>query len=938
MRYEPWSVDELGRYSGRETIRRYGPNPVGGGALRESLSYFEAEGGDSRQLVELLNRHAPTGFAIDREALLDESRLYGAEYYLYFTMFMKKLMNDFSFRYRSSDNRLLSKHHRYYERGKLDAAPWGVGVDGHPVKGLAILNIAFPLRYVEEELGLEVEELIAWLNCFVEPSKAVTKDFFFPEMDAIQCSYEYVVIFLALAEAYVNSAAIFEASFRQYVADGTKSLCADFLQRSPKKAFEAFVAHRRALSDAYTDTSTRRPFSVRLDIAIVDRSYIRAMGEYPLSTLELALLIHIGGCRGVLEDVMGVPLSIEKASCYFHSVEDTGFTLVFRPSIDAKKFFSGLAAIVAAASLGFIVQALLPWPYRAIVSALLLCGLAGFLVRAKLARDKVEAKLEGINEALAKQFRLLKSTNEALILEKAGLEGKVRERTAELARANERLKELDLAKTNFFYNISHELRTPLTLIKAPLASLRAGRFGQRVSVDDPIFDTMSRNCERLHRQVNNLLLFAKIEQVKLRAAPKLVNLTELLRVYSAELESAATSRGLELRRSLSDEACMAFVDPDLFEVVFFNLASNALKFTDTGGHVSIEYRSEGSEALVAIEDTGVGIAAERLAGIFERFGQGDDGTNRRYEGTGIGLSLTKGILALMGGAISVESELGRGSRFTMRLPAGGATLALRAGELDRVADASSSERRRTLLADVPAASLSAGAIAADERSPAERNGRKKAILIVEDNADLLEFLRLIFSDDYQALCARNGEEALELLKRDRRISLVVSDIMMPGMDGKELLARMRAEERCAGLPFIFLTARASEEEKIESLGEGAADYLVKPFRAEELLAKVGAALALREGGLKEAERRIKRALYEDDPSSGRDIEAQLGRFSLSGGELLVARILAQGKSDKEIADELGCSPRTVSNRVTSILHKSGARGRADFIVSLGRDR
>jgi signal transduction histidine kinase/DNA-binding response OmpR family regulator len=940
MRYEPWAVDEAGRYSRHETIRRYSPNPIGGEALRESLLFFEAEGGDSRQLIELLNRHAPKGFAIDRESLLDDSRLYGAEYYFYFTMFTKRLMNDFAFKYRSNDNPVLSKHHRYYERGKIDTVPWGIDICGNSVKGLALLNIAFPLRYIEEELGLEVEELVAWLNCFVEPSKAVTKDFFFPEVNAVQCSYEYVVIFLVLAEAYVNSAAIFEASFRQYVADGSKSLLADFLACSPKKAFEIFVAHRKALSDAYTDTITRRFFSVRLDIAITDRFYVRAMGEYPMSILELALLIHIGGCRGVLEDVMGVPLSLVKASCYFHDVDDAGFDLVFRPGIPRKSFISGLAVIVAAASLGFSVQAFLPSPYRAFAFVLLLCGLAGFLERAKLARDRVEAKLERVNEAFVKQFRLLKDSNEALIREKAGLEDKVSFRIAELARANERLKELDLAKTNLFYNISHELRTPLTLIKAPLASLRSGRFGQKVSVDDPIFDAMSRNCDRLHRQVNNLLLFAKIEQVKLRAVPRLVDLAKLLRVYISELESVATARGLELKSSLSDEPCMAFVDPELFEVAFFNLASNALKFTNPGGSVTIECLSEGDGALVAIEDTGVGIAAERLSGIFERFGQGDDGMNRRYEGTGIGLSLTKEVLFLMGGAVSVESELGRGSRFAMRLPTGGAFSTGGVEGLDRYVDASSSERRKTLLADVPTAIVDdeGNAAPAEPQPRARRNGRMKTILLVEDNVDLLDFLGKIFSDDYVALCARNGEEALDLLGRDRRINLVVSDIMMPGMDGKELLARMRKEERYAGLPFIFLTARASEEEKIESLGEGAIDYLVKPFRAEELLAKVEAALALREEGLKEAERRIKRALYEDGYSGGRDLEAELGRLGLSEGEFAVARVLVQGMSDKEIAYELKCSPRTVSNRVAAILHKFGARGRSDFIASLGKDR
>jgi len=280
----------------------------------------------------------------------------------------------------------------------------------------------------------------------------------------------------------------------------------------------------------------------------------------------------------------------------------------------------------------------------------------------------------------------------------------------------------------------------------------------------------------------------------------------------------------------------------------------------------------------------------------------------------------------MGGSIEAESELGRGSRFAMRLPSRvkGSAGALEGSKgLSCVVDAASSERRKILLADVAASGVSAADKAADEAKArregmasegASLNGPKKTILIVEDNDDLL----------------------LELLRRDRRISLVVSDIMMPGMGGKELLARMREDARYAGLPFVFLTARASEEEKIESLGDGAADYLVRPFRPEELLAKVEAVLTVREEGLREAERRIKRALYDDERPGGRDIEAELRRLDLPERELAVARILAQGKGDKEIADELGCSPRTVSNRVASILRKTGARGRAEFIASLGK--
>jgi two-component system, sensor histidine kinase ChiS len=646
------------------------------------------------------------------------------------------------------------------------------------------------------------------------------------------------------------------------------------------------------------------------------RPVYRSLLGITIVAVALAIFIPISALQSTL-----IPFQFIYFACSAYILISSFRSLRLR-IVGAGRFFFGFL-LMFLVSLNDNIHDVQAVPRFPTITYLVPFGVAVFII--------LQASI--LSQIFRDAFNKAERLSEELKNEKTGLEDKIRSRTAELALANERLKELDLAKTNFFFNISHELRTPLTLITAPLAGLRAGRFGKTVAIGNPIFEAMSRNYERLHRQVNNLLLFAKIEQVKLRALPRLVDLRELLRVYAAELESVAASQGIVLCASLGQSACQVSIDVELFEVAFFNLASNALKFTDSGGKVEIDCRVDGDEALVSIRDNGIGIAKDRLDGIFERFGQGDGGAGRHYEGTGIGLSLTKEILVLMGGAISVESELGSGSRFTLRLPRLGLGCAGDPRELARDNDAAAVERRKTILTDVPV--RGAGGDVLDGPSPPARGGRKKTVLLVEDNVDLLDFLYDIFADGYRTLRAKNGVEALALLDRDRQIRLVVSDIMMPGMDGKELLRRMRGDERHAGLPFIFLTARSSDEEKIECLGSGAVDYLVKPFRPEELLAKAEAVLAIREEGFKEAERRIKGALYGDE-SSGRGMEAEFARLGLSESELAVARILVQGKSDKEIALELSCSPKSASNKVASILRKTKTRGRAEFIASLGR--
>jgi len=815
MLYEPWPVDDQGQYRAPDAKEAESTFCASGEAVAETLEYFESLGGDTERLVSLLNAHVPDPrFDVIRATLFDPGRRYADEYYFYFINFTKKVTGRYNFHFGEGSDERLSEHHWIYEKGFMEHAPWGTDSDGHIHHDVTMMNLSVLYIFLESVDG-DIARFFLTLMSIVLPMG--------PEIDSKVirdenrwCSLEFVEYGFAIFNAIVADRkmlgiATYDSGLHKLRLARIAGLVT--MMEFPR-LFDTIVARANNVHKCVRESFQDGSLSIR--IKRFDEFDGRRYCGYEESCFLFDIEVWASGIAAMVSTVFNVAgppsWTIER-----HDLHD-------RPEVCINFFWEKV------------------WDHKnnPVIFPILLtfCGIfAGYnlgrfwgaacfgigtalsfqLIQKRRSIKRLLNSIAQQSDAAFDQMKTLEQTTEELLKERDLLEKKVRDRTAELAQANEKLKALDLAKTNFFYNISHELRTPLTLIKAPLAGLRSGRFGYKIAIDDPIFDAMARNCDRLHRQVNNLLLFAKIEQVKLRAVPTLVDLGKLLRIYAAELESVATTRGIELRSSMPERPCPAFVDLELFEVAFFNLASNALKFTDSGGRVEIECRAEGGEALVAIRDTGVGIAKERLEGIFERFGQSDEGANRRFEGTGIGLSLTKEIVGLMGGSIGVESELKQGSRFTLRLPgrvvadaaSGTASSAAAAapGALARLADATAAERRKTLLADVPAASALTAASMADRQSSATRNGRKKTVLLVEDNADLLEFLRGIFAEKFLTQCARDGAEALELLAKDRRISIVVSDIMMPGMDGKELLRSMRADERFAGLPFIFLTAR-----------------------------------------------------------------------------------------------------------------------------------
>ncbi|MFD0636447.1 SpoIIE family protein phosphatase [Catenulispora yoronensis] len=411
-----------------------------------------------------------------------------------------------------------------------------------------------------------------------------------------------------------------------------------------------------------------------------------------------------------------------------------------------------------------------------------------------------------------------------------------RSREAALRRAEE-LAELDQAKSRFFAGVSHEFRTPLTLIAGPAADALA-------DADDPLtpaqrrrVEIIGRNAGRLRRMVDTLLDFNRIQDGQLSPEPVAVPLGALTRGIAQSFAPAVRRAGLELTIDCpaDADAFPVLADPGMWERIVLNLLSNAVKFTPAGS-VRISLRITGQEVVLTVADTGVGIAEDELPHIFERFRQARVPGGRSHEGSGIGLALVKELAALHGGTVEAASRLGVGTVLTVRLPArpaGGASPAPASHSVVQDYMAEALQWTSAVPADLPAG---AG-------SPAAGTAGGDTVLIAEDNADLRTYLATLLAPHYRLAVATDGREALDLA-RSLRPDLVLVDVMMPRLDGFELLAALRADPATSSTPVVFLSARAGQEAAAEGLAAGADDYLVKPFTSADLLARIRSNLDL----------------------------------------------------------------------------------------------
>ena len=434
-------------------------------------------------------------------------------------------------------------------------------------------------------------------------------------------------------------------------------------------------------------------------------------------------------------------------------------------------------------------------------------------------------------------------------------------RTAEEERGRiEALAEINRAKTAFFSNVSHELRTPLTLILGPVADLLGDRQHGLSPLVKNQLEMVGRNGSRLLRLVNTLLDFSRIEAGRMEAVYEPTDLAALTSELVSAFRSVTQKAGLHLELDCPPLTAPVFVDRDMWEKIVLNLVSNAFKFTFDGG-ITVSLKETGEAVELRVRDTGVGIASEELPRLFERFHRVDNTRSRTHEGTGIGLALVDELVKRQGGTVRVESTLGGGSTFIVCLPRGKAHLpAARIGgtrslESTAVGAAPFLEEAMRWLPDgelaefrdllpEPLAALqptqdSAARFGAQETASSER----ARILIADDNADMRQYLVRLLSQQYDVQSVPDGRAALEAV-RESAPDLVLTDVMMPNLDGFGLLNELRSDPNTKTLPVLLLSARASEDARVDGMQQFADDYVVKPFTARELLARVGTHLKM----------------------------------------------------------------------------------------------
>ena len=518
----------------------------------------------------------------------------------------------------------------------------------------------------------------------------------------------------------------------------------------------------------------------------------------------------------------------------------------------------------------------------------------------------------------------------------------VAERTTTIEAQAARLREIDEAKSRFFANISHEFRTPLTLTIGPLEDLLSGTHGSTSPEVEEQLELSLRNSRRLLRLVNQLLDVARIESGAMKLQASRHDLVPVIEGIGLAFASLAERKSVTFNRILPDDPVPAYFDSDLLEKVVINLLSNAFKFTPPGGTVRLSLATDPpaasaadrpTRAVVEVRDNGPGIASSHLPHLFERFYRVREHGSRK--GTGIGLSLARELAELHGGGIEVNSEEGFGSVFTFWIPLGRTHLRPEQIDAEPVHDASIEKASSFSVASAVEPSVTNGdrpaqgqAETADgEISEGQTDEDATTVLVIDDSADIRSYLRAHLEPRYRVVEAADGVSGLETV-RDQLPDLVISDLMMPGMNGADLCSAMKADPELDFIPVLLLTARASPESRVEGLGTGADDYLTKPFNMQELNIRVD--------NLIESRRRLRQRFSKRRPVTVAPIDVQ------SSDEAFLeklTRVAEERMDDPEFG--VGELARAMSESRSNLyrrLSKLGAPSAAELIRSLRLQR
>ena len=484
-------------------------------------------------------------------------------------------------------------------------------------------------------------------------------------------------------------------------------------------------------------------------------------------------------------------------------------------------------------------------------------------------------------------------------------ERQVRQLNSTLEQQVHTLAELDRAKTSFFNNISHEFRTPLTLMLGPTEDALASP-GRKLS--DENLETVYRNELRLLKLVNALLDFSRIEAGQTQPRYQPTDLSQTTTTLASMFRSAVERAGLRYILSCDPLSEPVYVDREMWETIVLNLLSNALKFT-FDGTIEVSLRDGEQQVQLSVRDTGIGIGSEDISRLFERFHRVEGARARTQEGSGIGLALVNDLVRLHGGAVDVTSEPGEGTTFTVTLKKGKSHLPEEAIAGSEVLPSSPvrmkafvEEALRWLPSDESARTRSSppSPLAASGSAAATPPTVPGTVLLAEDNQDMREYVTRLLSAHWDVHAVSDGAAALAASQHDVP-DVVVTDVMMPGLDGFSLLRALRADPRTADVPVIMLSARAGEEARVEGLQRGADDYLVKPFSGRELIARVNAQVTLARNARERAQ------LLEREQMARREAELQKQHlFSLFMQAPMPITVLRGPDFIIELANPMAC--------------------------------
>jgi signal transduction histidine kinase len=475
---------------------------------------------------------------------------------------------------------------------------------------------------------------------------------------------------------------------------------------------------------------------------------------------------------------------------------------------------------------------------------------------------------------------------------------------ADLLAANERLRALDRAKTEFYENVAHELRTPLTLNLSPLEALVRGDAGPLSDEQRRLIEVVRSNAFELRALVNKLLDLGRLDAKRSAPHPIPLRLAASIEAIAARFTEAFRGKGLALEVDPGPADLVVLLDPEGLVKTVSNLLANALRYTDVG-KARLAVRVDGEELELAVADTGIGIPADALPLLFERFRRaGGHGATR--EGTGLGLALVKALVEAEGGRIACESEVGKGTTMRVRLP-------LRRAPEDGAIVVEPGMAALGGEAAPPAAEETAG-LAARARV-ADVGAGEHRVLIVEDNAQLADFLVGLLSRRYRVRAAADGVEGLELARRAAP-DVIVADVGMPRMSGLELCRALQADEALAPVPVLLLTARADAEHQVEGYGAGAVDYLAKPFDPHVLDAKITALIHIRDLNARLVARERLAAVGEVTVTLAHEINNALS--GIAGSAELLEHAAGLAGDERELVHAIRQGARRIAETVTRL--------------------